>query len=301
MIIVFGDGTVEETATEYVYRFSKAKLKQEDSFEQMKHKEQYLLPCTFADIVRGDVILRYEKEPNLLSFTYVQQENETLKRKITSRMVQILKSHQQTMLLPIPENIFYTKTGDVKFMYHATDHMPVTGFNRKDMLSHAKRLLAFVFSKESFEAYMLQQIEITDPFIQKIYQATTWEALQELVKEPEVTEGKQKKRKRNWSFAPFSFPLSTKLCVVALTLSVSCNLYFITKDSVQPAMVNAKYDEQKEKQAKQIQKIEQEKTKLKTELQKKEGELKEIVGQLKIVIEENKKLQQKQVIVPPAQ
>ncbi|MCI0767295.1 hypothetical protein [Bacillus sp. TL12] len=301
MIIVFGDGTVEETATEYVYRFSKAKLKQENSFDQMKHKQPYVLSCTFADIVRGDVILRYEKEPNLLSLTHVQQENEALKRKIASHLIHIFETHQQTMLLPIPENIFYTKTGDVKFMYHAMDHMPVTGFNRKDMLSHAKRLFAFMFSGESFEAYMLQQIEITDPFIQKVYQAMTWEALQELVKEPEETGKKQKKRKRTWSFAPFSSPLSTKICVAALTLSVSCNLYFITKDSIQPAMVNAKYDEQTEKQAKQIQKIEQEKTKLKTKLQNKEAELKEIVGQLKIVIEENKKLQQKQAVVPPAQ
>lgn len=36
-------------------------------------------------------------------------------------------------------------------------------------------------------------------------------------------------------------------------------------------------------------------------MQDQESEIKEIVGQLKIVIEENKKLQQKQATVPPAQ
>lgn len=47
--------------------------------------------------------------------------------------------------------------------------------------------------------------------------------------------------------------------------------------------------------------LEQEKTKLQKKMQDKESEIKEIVGQLKIVIEENKKLQQKQATVPPAQ
>ncbi|MGR5966618.1 hypothetical protein ACT7DB_30820 [Bacillus cereus] len=78
-------------------------------------------------------------------------------------------------------------------------------------------------------------------------------------------------------------------------------MYVITKDSIQPAMVNAKQDEQSEKQKKQIQMLEQEKTKLQKKMQDKESEIKEIVGQLKIVIEENKKLQQKQATVPPAQ
>ncbi|MGR5978669.1 hypothetical protein ACT7DJ_12855 [Bacillus cereus] len=39
-------------------------------------------------------------------------------------------------------------------------------------------------------------------------------------------------------------------------------MYVITKDSIQPAMVNAKQDEQSEKQKKHIQMLEQEKTKL---------------------------------------
>ncbi|MDA2639425.1 hypothetical protein PDQ79_34305, partial [Bacillus cereus] len=60
-------------------------------------------------------------------------------------------------------------------------------------------------------------------------------------------------------------------------------------------------DEQSEKQKKTIQMLEQEKTKLQKKMQDKESEIKEIVGQLKIVIEENKKLQQKQATVPPAQ
>ncbi|MGR5978372.1 type VII secretion protein EssB/YukC [Bacillus cereus] len=262
MIIVFGDGTVEETATEYVYRFSKTKLKQEAPFDSIKQTKSYLLPCTFAEIIRGDVILRYEKESHLLSFSRIQQENEAIKRKVVSRLVHLFQTHQETMLLPIPDNIFYTKKGEVKLMYQAMDHMPVTGFNRNDRLTHTKRLLAFAFSNESFEACMLQSVEMRNEFLQHIYQSTTWEALQELVQEPEETEEKQKKRKRNWSFAPFSFPLSTKLCVALLTLSVSCNLYVITKDSIQPAMVNAKQDEQSEKQKKTIQMLEQEKTKL---------------------------------------
>ncbi|MGR5992498.1 hypothetical protein ACT7C6_32205 [Bacillus paranthracis] len=67
-------------------------------------------------------------------------------------------------------------------------------------------------------------------------------------------------------------------------------MYVITKGSIQPAMVNAKQDEQSEKQKKHIQMLEQEKTKLQKKMQDKESEIKEIVGQLKIVIEENKKV-----------
>ncbi|WP_144518295.1 type VII secretion protein EssB/YukC [Bacillus thuringiensis] len=301
MIIVFGDGTLEETATEYVYRFSKTKLKQEAPFDSIKQTKPYLLPCTFAEIIREDVILRYEKEPHLLSFSRIQQENEAIKRKVVSRLGHLFQTHQETTLLPIPENIFYNKKGEVKLMYQAMEHMPVTGFNRKDRLTHMKHLLTFAFSNESFEACMLQSVEMRNEFLQHIYQSTTWEALQELVKEPEETEEKQKKRKRNGSFAPFSSSLSTKLCVVLLTLSVSCNLYVITKDSIRPAPVNAKQDEQSENQKKHIQMLEQEKTKLQKQMQEKESEIKEIVGQLKIVIEENKKLQQKQETVPPAQ
>ncbi|MGR5899526.1 hypothetical protein ACT7C8_17965 [Bacillus cereus] len=80
-------------------------------------------------------------------------------------------------------------------MYQAMDHMPVTGFNRNDRLTHTKRLLAFAFSNESFEACMLQSVEMRNEFLQHIYQSTTWEALQELVKEPEETEEKQKRER----------------------------------------------------------------------------------------------------------
>lgn len=42
---------------------------------------------------------------------------------------------------------------------------------------------------------MLQSVEMRNEFLQHIYQSTTWEALQELVKEPEETEENKKKEK----------------------------------------------------------------------------------------------------------
>ncbi len=47
--------------------------------------------------------------------------------------------------------------------------------------------------------------------------------------------------------------------------------------------------------------LEQEKTKLQKKMQDKDSEIKKLWDILKIVIEENKKLQQKQATVPPAQ
>ncbi|MGR5966617.1 hypothetical protein ACT7DB_30815 [Bacillus cereus] len=91
-------------------------------------------------------------------------------------------------------------------MYQAMDHMPVTGFNRNDRLTHTKRLLTFAFSNESFEACMLQSVEMRNEFLQHIYQSTTWEALQELVKEPEETEEKTKKEKEKLVIRTHLFP-----------------------------------------------------------------------------------------------
>ncbi|QEQ20793.1 hypothetical protein [Bacillus sp. BS98] len=271
--IIFADGTLEETTNEFIYRYTKSLLKTELDLVKIKsaNDTEDAYYCSFADVVRNDVVLRYEKEREYSTLSFLRNINDLkMKRVVAIEIVKIFEAyeHSEFRILPVPENFYFNNEGKVKFLYKATENMPITGFDRNDMLSHVIRLLEYVFSNKNFKELIKGRFDSKDSLIQSIQGVTSYEQLlnvledrQEVRKmvnvEPTKTKQEAKKEvasatektertpkaKNKKERKSMNLNFNKKLVLglsSLLALSIATNGYFITVKEVKPRMVEAK-------------------------------------------------------------
>lgn len=274
--IIFADGTLEETTNEFIYRFAKSLLKNELDLVKIKstNDTEDAYYCSFADVVRNDVVLRYEKEREYSTLSFLRNVNDLkMKRAVAIEIVKIFEMYEYSefCILPTPENFFFSNEGKVKFLYKATENMPITGFDRSEMLSHVIRLLKYIFSNKNFKELIKNRFDSQDSLIQSIQRSKSYEELlnilenrQEVHKVQEVenvettktrkeakkevasatekTERKPKEKTKK-ERKSMNFNFNKKLVIglsSLLALSIATNGYFITVKEVKPKMVEAK-------------------------------------------------------------
>lgn len=199
---IFADGYLQENDDDFRYTIANELFSSPLSLERLKQsKSQYGLPLLAIDEDHENKEFVYKKEED--TYTLLEDYKQSTKSKIWKQKrdwiaYSIIQSVQQEaannfFVLPIPEN-FLVSSHSVKFIYKADDNMPITGFDPSQLFVHLKRLVIFIYGKETF-AELLEQKETktSDTFLISIAESCSYEDLLRLIpfsEEKETIESK---------------------------------------------------------------------------------------------------------------
>ncbi|OTP25085.1 hypothetical protein A5823_002841 [Enterococcus faecalis] len=204
---IFADGYLQEYETTFVYTVPNNLFHTQSFIEELKdHNDTYGLPLQEIQRGKDDTQFIYEKtaEYNLLDDVKQHSKPKHWKKKrdfIAYSIAYAVKQEAEKSLfvLPIPEN-FLVSDDTVQFIYKATKDMPITGFDPTQLFTHLKRLILYLYSKESFTALLEQkEAKTSDAFLVALANSGDYEELLSLIPYKPNFQEKQLKETTNKS------------------------------------------------------------------------------------------------------
>lgn len=170
-MVLFGDGYLEVTGTEYRYYVPIEKFRSIDVLDRLEEQfmDQQDGHVFLGNQLKGDnIVLRYaiheertEERLDVLKSSLREKDKDELALKIIT--IVETQYNEGFFVLPIPINFVVDRENNQpRFIYKAVDGMPITGFGFSQMLQHLKRLISFLYVEQSFEDLLLSKDIETD-------------------------------------------------------------------------------------------------------------------------------------------